>query len=270
MSLHHQQERLLYQDRLGKASMTTMGDVKKGEETPSTSPKSYHGCLQLLSNYIKLLTKVVGLQSTHLCKVMAIGRKLGQKVDLYINMGPREILFLLRAIFLDAREAFSQQIQDTDAIPEFQLKYTTSFLWVGRIPMDILGVPVSQFGGDGRSGATTTELSLISSGTQSSGGDLFKPVSFVSTKNTSVPDYISAITMPLEQKHPQITANALRSHGALTFKDIHVGNKGSCLNYNLLGVCLDPKCSYRHARAEPTPKQIKPLLTFYVRRSKAT
>jgi hypothetical protein len=86
---------------------------------------------QLLSNYIKLLTEVVGLRSTHLCKVIAIRQKLRQKVDLYINMGPREILFLFWAIFLDAREVFSQQIEDTDAVPESQLKYTMSFLGVG-------------------------------------------------------------------------------------------------------------------------------------------
>jgi hypothetical protein len=255
MSLRHQQERLLYQDRLGKASMTTMGDVEKGEETPSTSPKSYHGCLQLLSNYIKLLTEIVGLRSTHLCEIIAIRRKLRQKVDLYIDMGPREILFLLWAIFLDAREVFSQQIEDTDAVPESQLKYTTSFLGVGRIPMDILGVPIAQFGADGSSGTTTTELSSMSSG-----GDLFKPADFVSPKNTSVPDDISAITMPLVQQHPQITANTLMSHGSLTFEDIRVGNKGACLNYNLLGICSDPKCSYRHSRAKPTPERIKAVV----------
>jgi hypothetical protein len=83
-------------------------------------------------------------------------------------MGPREILFLLWAIFLDACEVFSQQIQDTDAVLESQLKYTTSFLGVGRIPMDILGVPIAQFGADGSSGTTTTERSLLSSGTKSS------------------------------------------------------------------------------------------------------
>jgi hypothetical protein len=79
-------------------------------------------------------------------------------------------------------------------------------------------------------------------------------------KNTSVPDDISAITMPLMQKHPQITANALMAHGALTFEDIRVGNKGACLNYNLLGICSDPKCSYRHARAKPTPERIKAVV----------
>jgi hypothetical protein len=76
MSLKHQQERLLYQDRLGKASMTTVRDVEKGEESPSSSPKSYHGCLQLLSNYIKLLSEVVGSPSAHLREVVAIRQKL--------------------------------------------------------------------------------------------------------------------------------------------------------------------------------------------------
>jgi hypothetical protein len=116
MPLRHQQKQLLYQDQLGKATMMTIGDIEKGEENPSTSPKSYHGCLQQLSNYIKLLTEIVGLRSGHLKllteivglrsghlrKVIAIRGKLRQKVDLYIKMGPKEIGFLLWAILLDA------------------------------------------------------------------------------------------------------------------------------------------------------------------------
>jgi hypothetical protein len=257
MSLRHQQERVLYQDRLGKATMTTIGDVEKGEETPSTSPKSYHGCLQLLSNYIKLLTEVVGLRSAHLREVIAIRSKLRQKVDLYIDMGPKEILFLLWAIFLDAREVFSRQIGDTDTVPESQLKYTTSFLGVGRIPMDILGVPVAQFGAsNGGPSTAATDLSSLSSNRD----ELFKPAEFVAPKNASVPDDISAITMPLMDKFPQATANALMAHGSLNFEDIRVGNKGACLNYNLLGICSDPKCSYRHSRAKPTPERIKQVV----------
>jgi hypothetical protein len=49
MSLHHQQERYAYQDRLGKA--TTMGDIEKGENTPNAIPGDYHGLLQVLSSY---------------------------------------------------------------------------------------------------------------------------------------------------------------------------------------------------------------------------
>jgi predicted exporter len=37
------------------------------------------------------------------------------------------------------------------------------------------------------------------------------------------------------------------------------GNKGACLNYNLLGVCKDRTCSYRHSRAQPTAKRIKAM-----------
>jgi hypothetical protein len=139
MSLKHQQERLLYQDRLGKASMTTVRDVEKGEESPSSSPKSYHGCLQLLSNYIKLLSKVVGSRSAHLQEVVAIRRKLRQKVDLYIDMGPRENVFLLWAIFLDAQEIFSQQVADTrlppsrssNTLPAFWA-YPNGYAWCAR------------------------------------------------------------------------------------------------------------------------------------------
>jgi hypothetical protein len=52
MSLHHQQERTAYQDRLGKASTTTVGDIEKGESTPNAAPGDYHGLLQVLSSSI--------------------------------------------------------------------------------------------------------------------------------------------------------------------------------------------------------------------------
>jgi hypothetical protein len=66
--------------------------------------------------------------------------------------------------------------------------------------------------------------------------------------------------MPLMEKFPKVTANALMSHGSLNFEDIRIGNKGACLNYNLLGICTDAKCSYRHAKAKPTPERIKQVV----------
>ena len=53
---------------------------------------------------------------------------------------------------------------------------------------------------------------------------------------------------------------ALMTHGQLNFEDIRAGNKGACLNYNLLGVCKDRTCSYRHSRAQPTPERIKTVM----------
>jgi hypothetical protein len=76
---------------------------------------------------------------------------------------------------------FSQHVKDAEYILGSQLKYTMSFLGVGQMPMDILGVPVAQFRAD-EANTVVTELSFMSSGG-------------VSTKNLSMPDDISAITI---------------------------------------------------------------------------
>jgi hypothetical protein len=57
---------------------------------------------------------IVGSQSTHTHEVVAIHRTMRAKVDLYIDVGPRGIIFLLWANFLDAHEFFSHQIGPTD------------------------------------------------------------------------------------------------------------------------------------------------------------
>jgi hypothetical protein len=45
-----------------------------------TAPQ--HGCLQLLLDCVKLLTKVVGLISAHMCEVISTQRKVRHKLDL--------------------------------------------------------------------------------------------------------------------------------------------------------------------------------------------
>jgi hypothetical protein len=123
-------------------------------------------------------------------------------VDLYIDVGPREIIYLLWAIFLDAREFFALQVGPNEATPESQLRYTTNFLGVGRIPMDIMGVPLEQFGATHpRGGGTASTANSTLSTTDS----LFRPADWVSPKNASVSDDISAVTMPLLDKFPNAT-----------------------------------------------------------------
>ena len=140
--MKHQQERNAYQERLQRATTMTLGDIEKGESSPSPAPQDYHGLLQLLSNYIRLLGVLVGTCSAHTREVIAIRRKLHKKVDLYIDVGSREIVFLLWAIYLDAREFFAHQVGPLETLPESQLRYTTNFIGVGRIPMDMMGVPL--------------------------------------------------------------------------------------------------------------------------------
>jgi hypothetical protein len=63
--------------------------------------------------------------------------------------------------------------------------------------------------------------------------------------------------MPMLQKFPNATAEVLMAHGDLRYEDIRIGNKGACLNYNLLAICKDRTCSYRHSKAQSTPERIK-------------
>jgi hypothetical protein len=55
--------------------------------------------------------------------------------------------------------------------------------------------------------------------------------------------------------------NEIMSHGSLKYDDVRVGNKGACLNYNMLGVCNDKACTYRHSKANPTLERIKAVAT---------
>jgi hypothetical protein len=114
---------------------------------------------------------IVSPRSAHTREVVAIRRKLRTKVDLFINVWPREITYLLWAIFLDARDFFAhQQVGLTEQLPESQLRCTTNFLGVGRIPMDIMGVPLD---------ASTNRTA---DSTLSSGDSLFHPPNTSATK----------------------------------------------------------------------------------------
>jgi hypothetical protein len=176
-----------------------------------------------------------------------------RKIDLYIGVGPCEIIFLLWGIFLDAQEFFSHQVKPRDILPESQLRYTTNFIGVGRIPMDIMGVLLQQFGAQHPRGTGT----LITADSGATSNNIFRPAEWVTPTNPNVVDGISTVTMPLLEKFPHATAEALMAHSDLQYDDIRIRNKGACLNYNLLGICKDRSCSYRHSKAQPTPERVK-------------
>jgi hypothetical protein len=259
MSLKHQQERQVVTDRLSQASSTTTQDVEKAESSPSPAPRDYHSLLQLLSNYIHLLKAVVGLRSQHTKEVVTIRSTLRRRMDLFIGIGPKEIVYLVWAIFLDSREFFAQQNEDTDALPESSLRYTTGFLGVGRIATDLLGVPLSQFlvasqpaagHGGGSSGGGSH------SGDRHRGDGMFRPALHIPQVCGNIPDEISTLTTPLLEKYPKMTMASVMSFANLKYKDIRVGNKGACLNLKLLGICHGSGCQYRHTQGKPTAERI--------------
>jgi hypothetical protein len=174
-------------------------------------------------------------------------------MDIYVD-NPQKIMYLLWSIFLDAREFFSQEVHSGEPLPESRLRYTTNFIGVGRIPTDIMGVPISQFGLERLSQRGNP---VSSTGGSSRGQDMFRPADYVLHQNNEVPDDISLLTNPLMTQFPKVTTDALMTHSSLKYEDIRVGNKGACLNFNLLGICSDSNCTYRHTQARPTEDRIK-------------
>ena len=81
-----------------------MGDIERGERNPNAALGKYHELLQELSSYIRMLTTVVGSQSVRTREVLEIRKKLRKGMD-------QNILYLLWAIFLDARKFFSGEVQ---------------------------------------------------------------------------------------------------------------------------------------------------------------
>ena len=129
---------------------------------------------------------------------------------------------------------------------------------MGRIPSDIMGVPLEQFG----ERAYPATVSQGSSGGSSGGGSgLFRPAEYIAAENLEIPDDISVITGPLMDKYPTATADQIMSHGALKYEDLRVGQRGACLNQNLLGRCNNPKCTYIHGVAKPTAQRTKEVAT---------
>jgi hypothetical protein len=74
--------------------------------------------------------------------------------------------------------------------------------------------------------------------------------------NRDIPDEISTLTMPLLERFPKATMASLMAHSDLKYDDIRVGNKGACLNLNLLGICSDSGCQYRHSKSNPSAERV--------------
>ena len=115
---------------------------------PRSAPEYYRWVLQNLYRYIRLLTTVVGKKRLHSREVVVIRKTLSTWVYLYIYIDQKRMIYLLWEISLDDRYLFSKEVQQVEALPYSMLWYTTNFLGVGRIPIDIIAVPVSQLGGE--------------------------------------------------------------------------------------------------------------------------
>ena len=174
-------------------------------------------------------------------------------MDLYVDIEQKSIIHLLWAIFLDSRDLFSKEVQQGEALPESMLRYTTNFLEVGCIPTDIIAFPVAQLGGEEQIQSRVD----VDRERSRSRVELFKPEEVVPHRNTDIHEDISGIADSTMTEFLQTTSESLMNHANLRCDEIRVRGEGACLNYNLLDICNEAKCSYRHTRANSTAEIIK-------------
>ncbi len=50
--------------------------------------------------------------------------------------------------------------------------------------------------------------------------------------------------------YPTLSVMDMVKKGGIKFGEVQIGGKGDCSNFNLLGKCLDPNCTYKHKPAK--------------------
>ena len=67
------------------------------------------------------------------------------------------------------------------------------------------------------------------------------------------------------------------NHSNLRYDEKRVGNKGVCLNYNILGICNEENCSYQHTKSNPTAEiingvkaKLEPAIASYIKEGGGT
>lgn len=86
---------------------------------------------------------------------------------------------------------------------------------------------------------------------------MFRLASHIPQTCGDILDEISTLTTLLLEKYPKVTMASVMAFADLKYEDIRAGNhKGACLNLNLLGICHDLGCQYRHTQGKPTAERI--------------
>ncbi len=118
VSTDQQTKRRKTQERADRATYLSTDDVRALEAELGCCPASYHGMLNLLKRYIRLLTVLFRAGCSHLTEVQGVYQVLAEKIAVYETMSAELIAETLWRAFVDARECFSHL---GPGLPESQL-----------------------------------------------------------------------------------------------------------------------------------------------------
>ncbi len=64
--------------------------------------------------------------------------------------------------------------------------------------------------------------------------------------NAAIPPLCKKAVANFVELFPTLSVMDMVKQGGIKFGAVQIGGKGDCSNFNLLGKCTDPKCTYAH------------------------
>jgi hypothetical protein len=70
------------------------------------------------------------------------------------------------------------------------------------------------------------------------------------TTNPEIPPLCRTAVADFVKLHPTLSVMDMVRKEGIKFGEVQIGGKGDCSNFNLLGKCRDPTCTYNHKPAK--------------------
>ena len=228
------------------STLKSPADLRKHATSAKVElPRDHLGLVRVLNNYTRLLEVLFGDECDHLAHVRAIRDGLeDNETDLESKITPSLGLHLLWRIHHDARQFFTacESWDDGEILPRSQLGLTVRHLADDCAIQLMLTCPVAAFMGadaEARGGkAGTTARGRIPAGS-------IKP-----SINPAIPPLCLKSVEKFTRLYPTLSVLDMVKKGGLKFGDVQIGGRGDCSNFNLLGKCTDPACTYNHKPAK--------------------
>ncbi len=229
-----------------QATLKFPADIRKHAASAKVElPTTHLGLVRVLNNYTRLLEVLFGDDCDHLVHVRAIRDGLeDNKTDLESKITQSLCLHLLWRIHHDARQFVMacESWEDGEILPRSQLGLTVRHLVDNcAIQLMIMCSVAAFLGADAdapvRRGAGPARVCTPTVGSKPS-------------TNAAIPPLCKTAVANFVKLFPTLSVMDMVKQGGIKFGAVQIRGKGDCSNFNLLGKCTNPNCTYAHKPAK--------------------
>jgi hypothetical protein len=237
-----------------ESTLKSTADIRKQESSSwFDPPSSLQGLVRVLTNYIRLVQVLFGDKCPHLLRVIQVRDELDYHERLLEGrVTPALMINVLWRVHQDARQFFNRckKWEEGEALPRSTLQTMVASL-VNNVDIQMtLTCPVADFLGLGKSTTAGTKAKKTE-GTR--GNHCRQP-----TQNPSISPICQPCIKELKRLYPTTGIVSFCRKGKVKYADVAIGGKGECVNYSLLGECME-ECSYWHV-VITVPKEWQPVV----------